>query len=261
MKRFSLMSTAFLTLLLAACSGPDSFRVSVEAPEVGTQEMRVVYTTPSGQRATQVVAAINGSFEFEGSSPEPAVVEIYNARKRLFATVIAADGDNVKLTVPAGDEPMRVEGSELSARLLSYIAGDTVGELPPAVARAIDLTQTVHSRSVWPKFISPEVIISKDSVYTFPAEGIWIFTAADLERSRQVMDTIRLYAKRKLPVRDIYVAADTTNWRLATRRDSASWSQAMMPDAPLVLGEIVRSTPCLVEVDTAGTVLRVQSLQ
>ncbi|MDE6818392.1 MAG: hypothetical protein K2J09_04375, partial [Muribaculaceae bacterium] len=65
----------------------------------------------------------------------------------------------------------------------------------------------------------------------------------------------------KKRMRDVYVSADRRQWLKNSRSDSATWTCALMPDAPLVLRGILTSMPCLVEVDSAGSVLRVQRLE
>lgn len=83
-----------------------------------------------------------------------------------------------------------------------------------------------------------------------------------MERTPAVLDSMRKYSKiDTIPVRDVYVSGDLSQWRLYTNRDSATWTQGLMPDAPLVFSGILTSTPCFVEVDSAGVVKRVQRLE
>lgn len=224
--------------LLTACGGKKEFRVSVDVPKVGTQAMTVVYKTAGGERVVSRMPAIDGKFEFTGQSADTTMVEIFTAKKALFASFPVADGMDVEL-LSSGDS--------------LYVAGSG---LPVVTSFADSITAS------WPKFSELELVILHDSVATFPPEGIWFFSSSNTERSKAFLDSIRRYAKVDSPaVRDVFVSADLSQWRLYANRDSATWTQGLLPDAPLALRDILQFTPCLIEVDTAGTVLRVQRLE
>lgn len=225
-------------LLLSACGGKGSFHVSVDVPAVGTQEMTVVYAVEDGERVIVRRPAIDGKFDFTGSSADTTVIEIFNARKQLFVSFPVANG--MELEVKSEADSLFVQGADLR---VSTSFADTV----------------VAS---WPKFGELELVVQHDSVASFPPEGIWFFTSSTAERHPALMDSIRKYAKLDTPeVRDVYVSADLSQWRLFTNRDSATWTQGLLPDAPIALHGILNSTPCMVEVDTAGTVVRVQRFE
>lgn len=246
-------------LSLWACGGPESFKVEVDAPSVGTQEITVVYTLPDGNRAVVAVPALNGRFEFEGSSTEPSVIEMFTANKRLLGALIASNGDRLK--VSRTDSAWTVEDNVAAQMVLNYRPGTPVDGLPPEVAEAVKAVYgDRRPAGSWPEFVSPELLIAKDSVNTFAPEGVWFFTSSAEERTLAVRDSMRRYARLKRPVRDVFLSADTAYWRIITRNDSATWTQALLPDAPLRLEGTLSTVPCLVEVDTAGTVKRVQRL-
>lgn len=237
------MNKVYIALVAAAltgCGADRSFEVEVDVPSVGTQEMTVVYTTDNGDRTVCRVPALEGKFSFRGSCSGESEVEIFRANKRLFAAFTATDGEELRL-VAAGDS-LVLEGGGDAARVVRTSFADSVA-------------------SDWPEFVSPELVVGRDSVKSFGPEGVWVFTASMQERTEAVKDTLRFYAKEKRPVRDVYVSADMSQWRMFVMRDSATWTQALLPDAPLALEGILTFTPCLVEVDTAGTVLRVQRLE
>lgn len=264
MKNLSLAGVVS-ALLLSSCADHESFSVEVDAPQLGTQLITVVHTLPSGNRAVTTTPAVDGKFSFECKSPEPSVVELYTGNKSPFAQIIAANGDKVKYRVDA-DGNISVDGSELTAELVRLAAN--YSDSLPASATSSVIAEALHSmyhnssRNDWPKFTSPELFIHEDSVITLAPEGVWVFTAFDEERTSALLDTLRHYHKRKdVDVRDVWVGVDTLHWRAVTRNDSAKWTQAMLPDAPLILEGILRHTPALVEVDTAGTVLRVHNFE
>lgn len=250
--------------VLASCGGADEFEIKVDSQGIGTQLMTVVYTLPDGNRVVNSFPAVDGKFEFTGASAELSIVEIFTSNKQLYATLIATNGDKIALY---GDKEgnKRVEGSELSAQLLQLATtySDTIDyTTQPAIVQQVlrDIYSTT-SRTDTAKFISPELYIGRDSTKVFEAEGIWVFTSSVEERTSELLDTLRKYHGDKQHVRDVWVGNDTSQWRAMTRNDSAKWTQAMLPDAPLQLKAHLRSTPVIIEVDSTGNVIRVQSIE
>lgn len=246
-------------LAFASCSKPaPHFTVSADLPQIGTQSLTVIYTTDDGNRHAMPVTAVEGKFEFEGSAETTSLVEIYTSKQQLYATLLVKNGESISLSGNKGE--FKAEGNELSQQLLDYAEGADTAGLPEEVRRAIEslyLTAEIAEG----KFVSPEVFIKADSVYTFPPEGVWVFTSSDKERNAELLDTLRHYAKQKgVNVRDIYVGSDLWQWKTMTRSDSATWTQALSPDAPVTLNGILTSTPMLLEVDTAATIIRKQIL-
>lgn len=249
-------------LLLTACKEEkEILKVSVSASDIGTQQMTVVYTTPDGNRASFSLPAVNGAFDFEIDAPAPSVIEIFSAsNKALFAPLIGENGESI--TLRRVDGALKAEDSSRSQQLIDYKEGDSISGFSPEVRDAIRIVRLKASRTDWPRFTSPELVIAKDSVLTPEAEGLWVFTSTDFQRTSMLLDSLRAYADRKSPpLRDVFVGTDLAMWRMAVQRDSATWLQALSPDAPLVLSGILTSTPMLVEVDSAGTVLRTQLLE
>lgn len=222
-----------LPALLAGCSDKKEFEIEADLPGVGTQEMTVVYTLGDGNRAVRAVAAIDGKFSFVGECGDSADVEIFTANKRLLAAFGVRTGE--KLALRAEGDSLMIDGREV------------LREFPQA-APADSLT-----------FPELELLVAVDSVATIKPEGVWVFTSSVKERTPSVMDTMRAYDAGR--VRDVYVSADERQWLRNCRADSAKWTCALMPDAPLTLAGILTSVPCLIEVDSVGTVVRVQRLE
>lgn len=253
-----LWSCAFVLAIVACGKTEPKFTVNADLPQLGTQTVNVVYTTDDGNRHALTVTAVEGKFEFSGKADKPSTIEIFTSQHQLYAAIIAKNGDELTLTGAPGN--FKAEGNALAQQLLDYTEGADTARLPMEVRVAIEslyLTPTLSDV----KFKSPEVFIKTDSVYTFPPEGIWVFTTGDHDRTAEVLDTLRYYAKQKgVNVRDVYIGSDMWTWKTTTRLDSATWTQALSPDAPVTLSGIITSTPILVEVDTAGTVMRKQLL-
>lgn len=250
--------------VLASCGGTNKFDIKVDSPRIGTQLMTIVYTLPDGNRVVKSLPAVEGKFEFSGTAAEPSIVEIFTSNKQLYATLIATNGDEIALY---GDEEgnKRIEGSELSTQLqrLAAAYNDTIDYTtqPAIVQQALREIYASASRTDTAKFVSPELYIGRDSTKVFEAKGTWVFTSAAEERTAEFLDTLRKYHNDKRHVRDVWVGNDTSQWSVMTRNDSAKWTQAMLPDAPLQLKAHLRSTPVIIEVDSAGNVVRVQRFE
>lgn len=224
-KLFSLM---ILCLGLAACGGPEDFHVTIDSPTIGTQRLTVVYTLPDGNRAVEEPTAVEGHAEFRGNAPAQSFVEIFSSSGAKLAEFYAVNGDKIQITF--GDEGARIQGTTVVIEHDSLIpAGeDTV------------------------KFVAPKVIVGRDTSETWPAEGVWIFTSNLKERRDAVMDSIRANRKK---IRDVFVSVEFDSWREITRRDSATWKQGLLPEGPLAVPALT-STPLMLEVDSAGIILR-----
>lgn len=248
-----------IPLALVACSKPaPHFTVSADLPQIGTQSLTAVYTTDDGNRHAVPVTAVEGKFEFEGKSEDPALVEIFTSKGLLYSALIVQNGEHISLSGTPGN--FKAEGNDLAQRLLDYKEGDDTIGLSLEVRRAIE---SLYLTAALPtaKFISPEVFIKADSVFTFPVEGIWVFTSDDKQRTPELLDTLRHYAKQKdVNVRDIYIGCDMWQWKTLIRRDSATWTQALSPDAPVILNGVISSTPVLLVVDSAATIVRKELL-
>lgn len=219
-------------LLLAACGNKNRVNVEADIPSVGTQAITVVYTGADGNRGVSIVPALDGKFEFSVECTDSTEIELFTANKNLLAAFSGYKGDDLKLNA-AGDS--------------LYIDGRTV-------------LRSFASASVteWPEFPELELIVGDDSVASFKPEGVWFFTSSQQERTPAVLDSMKAYKAAR--VRDVFIGADQYEWNMIRRGDSLKWSRALMPDAPVRLRGILSYTPCLIEVDTAGTVLRIQRL-
>lgn len=228
----------FCVVLLSACGGKKEFNVAVDVAAVGTQAMTVVYATETGERVILRVPAIDGKFEFKGVSSDTTSVEVFNAKKTLFVTFCAVNG--MDLTIKAKGDSLYADGADVSVyKTIDAVTPDSL-----------------------PMFAGLELVVGYDTIASFKPEGVWFFTSTTMERTKPVLDSMRKYAGiDSVEVRDVYVSADMSQWRMFTARDSATWTQGMLPDAPIALRGILTSTPCFVEVDSAGIVMRVQRLE
>lgn len=219
-------------LLLAACGEKNLVSVEADIPSVGTQAITVVFTTPDGNRGVATVPAIDGKFDFSVECSDSTDIELFTAKKDLLAAFSGRKGE--ELTLAAGNDSLYIDGREI---LTTFVA-DTVSE--------------------WPEFPELELIADEDSVAVFKPEGVWFFTSSQQQRTPEVIDSMKAYRADR--VRDVFIGADNYQWNTIKRQDSIKWKRALMPDAPVRLKGILTHTPCLIEVDTAGRVVRVQHL-
>lgn len=221
-----------ISLMCASCGKSKQFRVEIDSQTVGTQKLTVLYTQPDGHRVMLEPTAVDGHAEFTGNAPETSFVEIFTSSGAKFIDFTAKNGDKIRITF-TGDS-LRVEGVTTT--------------LP---------SDTVSAAEIVEKFVAPSIITGKDSSEVWEAEGIWIFTSNAKERTSAVMDSIRANKKR---VRDVFIGPDYNAWRDIVRFDSATWKQGLLPEGPVDLPALT-STPLLIEVDSAQTIIKKQSLK
>lgn len=89
---------AAVLVLSASCGHGDSFRVKGTVADSSSINIRFVYYT-DGDIRTGLTASIQGEFEFEGNTPELAAVEVYDNDYRLLGRFMAANGDDIDLTI------------------------------------------------------------------------------------------------------------------------------------------------------------------
>lgn len=207
-----------------------------EVPRLGTQELTVVYTTASGDRAVMAIPAIDGRFEFAGECSDTANVEIFTANKLLLAAFGVKLND--KLKIVADGDSLWFEGTADRAILRKFEA-------------EVDTTARV--------FPELELIVGYDTVETFEPQGVWFFSSSRDQRNDAFVDSLKSYDQKR--VNDIFVSADLRLWMYYCSVDSLQCRQALMPDAPLRLEGILTAIPCLIEVDSVGTILRFQRLE
>lgn len=226
----NLLLLLILSLGVAACGGPKDFHVTIDAESVGTQRLTVLYTLPDGNRAVVEPTAVNGHAEFRGNAPEPSLVEIFSSTGKKLTEFHALNGDRIRITFDA--DGAQIQGAQPAAE-------------PDSITATRQQSDTV-------RFVAPRVIVGRDTSETWAAEGIWIFTADSKERTRAVMDSIRTNRKR---VRDVFVSTEFDTWKELTRLDSATWKQGLLPEGPVDVPALT-ATPLLLEVDSAGIILR-----
>ncbi|MGN1246858.1 MAG: DUF4369 domain-containing protein [Muribaculaceae bacterium] len=86
---------AAVALLCAACSS-DHFTIEGAIADGGTQNVRVIYATDDGYECAWVTMQ-EGRFTYQGVSEELVPVWVCNQQKKVIATVLLKNGDDVKI--------------------------------------------------------------------------------------------------------------------------------------------------------------------
>ena len=116
-----ILSAVMCLLALAACTNDEQFRVNGEIEGKPTMNIRVCYYA-NGAVHTIVTAARDGKFEFFGSAPQPAIVEITDYEHRPLARIFARNGETFDLTINR-EAPLTsvAEGNEITARWSEFL--------------------------------------------------------------------------------------------------------------------------------------------
>lgn len=85
-------------LLLCSCGHSDNFRVTGAIRDGAAINLRFIYYANGGVYSG-LTASVDGLFEFEGHSADPAAVEVYDNDYRLLARFTAANGEDIDLTI------------------------------------------------------------------------------------------------------------------------------------------------------------------
>ena len=111
------ISHLFLLLLvtvLASCSS-DSFKIDGDIADLGSNIVKVVYRGDSCIVDTTAEVDKKGHFTFKGTSVQPVIVSLLNQRGEQLATIVATNGDHLKIKGKAGTAgSVKVKGNRLN---------------------------------------------------------------------------------------------------------------------------------------------------
>lgn len=122
--RLSILLTVLMAFIAVACSKPESFRIDGHVDGLGSEEIEMYYVaSDAGVKHVAVRAGADGSFTVEGKSPEPVFVELFRSNGAPIATLVAANGDRIKLEMTL-DKPstIRMSGTDRTERYSAFIA-------------------------------------------------------------------------------------------------------------------------------------------
>lgn len=128
-----------LLLLMASCGDEDHFRVKGTVDGHATMNIRVGYYTDGAYR-TLLTAARDGQFEFAGSAPDGAVVNLYDHEYRLVGIFYGCNGTDYELGIERSNPFLMTvkadgKGAEISDRFSGFIisAADSLRAHPNSV--------------------------------------------------------------------------------------------------------------------------------
>ncbi len=99
-----------------SCSGPTSFKIKGELTDGANINLYVKYYGAHAVR-NGVMAAREGKFEAEFSSPDPTIVEILDNEYNVLARMFVQNGDEMNVTIDrANPSASKVAGNEINQR-------------------------------------------------------------------------------------------------------------------------------------------------
>ncbi len=111
-----------LLIILTSCK-EDKFVITGEISKLGTQNIRVIYTS-NGTVNSLWVPAVEGKFTIEGNAPDITVVDIFNQQKGQIAHVAVENGDNIELKGDMKDPyGIKVSGNKANEKWSGFING------------------------------------------------------------------------------------------------------------------------------------------
>ena len=119
MKRIHLL-LLLLAATLASCSS-DSFKIDGALSGLDGPSVHIICKADTCMVDEWVDLDAKGKFSFEGQSAEPVIVNLLNQRGDVLTTVVAANGDHLKLKGDAG-KPMgiKVKGNNLNEQWQTF---------------------------------------------------------------------------------------------------------------------------------------------
>lgn len=121
MKQLFRFLSLVLLCSLAACD--DSDRFSVQGTVDGDKSMNLRYVFYDGDAFMQGITAVrDGRFRFEGTAPQPVLIELYDNDYRLLGRLYAAKGDEIECRIdPASPYRMQASGRKDLERWTSWL--------------------------------------------------------------------------------------------------------------------------------------------
>lgn len=138
-----------ICILLTACGGGDTFRVTGEIPDLGTQNLNIVYYGDGAFRNIRS-PLVDGKFMFDGKSRDLTAVYIFSSRYSLLGIVVAQNGDNISArfdinnpsqTVIKGNKPSELLSQWLSSNAELLASGES-GAINASVKAFVEKNRT-----------------------------------------------------------------------------------------------------------------------
>ena len=113
MKKIHLL-LLLLAAMLASCSG-DSFKIDGTLTHLNGTGLHVIFMADTSMVDEWVDVDEKGKFSFKGQSSQPALVSLFNQRGEVITTVVATNGDHLKVKGDASKAlQIKVKGNRLN---------------------------------------------------------------------------------------------------------------------------------------------------
>ncbi len=120
---FTVIFAAILTLL-CGCGSNDHFVVEGEFEGEAPQSVRALYFA-NGALRNAPVSVREGKFKVEGRSEQPVIIDIYLPDRTRIATVVAHNGETVKLKLNSAKPfDFSAEGDDTAEKLSEWVAAN-----------------------------------------------------------------------------------------------------------------------------------------
>ncbi len=111
---------ALMVAALWACGHSDTFVLQGRLADGASMNLRIIYYC-DGKAFPAVTAATDGVWTFEGTSPDDALIEVYDNDYNLLCRLVARNGDDIDVKLDKNDyTTFTAEGNELTERWAEF---------------------------------------------------------------------------------------------------------------------------------------------
>lgn len=244
---FSLILTIILTLL-CACSDRDRFVIEGQFEGEAPQSVRALFYA-QGALQNVPVSVREGKFVIEGRSSDPVIIDIFLPDKTRIATLVATNGETVKLKLSAKPYSFSAEGDDTSEELSKWVK-DNASTLNGGDSEEINGIIEKYIKDNRDNLLSTVLLLSYYDSSLDPVEGASLFDmiAADVRPSSMVEGYSEMLGRMKAGIEGVvvdpiayYVARDSAN--IFTPRDQHYTLLALtstMHGRDTIVGELAR---------------------
>lgn len=113
-KGFHMLLIVMTIAILGSCNG-DKFKIDGQLANLDGNEVRVVFDSDSGSVDMTMPIDKKGRFSFSGQASQPTIITLCNRQGEPLTTIVAANGDHIKLKGDAGKAMgIQVKGNRLN---------------------------------------------------------------------------------------------------------------------------------------------------
>lgn len=115
MKYLYHFSLLLVASLLLSCGGGSSFKIDGQLVNFNGTSIRVIFNGDSGVVDEMVDLDKKGHFSFKGEASQPAIVNLVDQRNSLITTMVAVNGDHLKVKGDAATAmSVKIKGNKIN---------------------------------------------------------------------------------------------------------------------------------------------------